>query len=98
MPASRISADAAVFSRRIDRARSARARRERGEGGRPPFAGAPPARVRTVLWQYWFTDPATKRATGRWWNRKLLGLYPPEAERLPDGTITSPGNSPEPVR
>ena len=40
-----------------------------------PFAAAPPAQVRTVLWQYWFTDRATKRATGLWWRRRLLGSY-----------------------
>jgi hypothetical protein len=63
-----------------------------------PFAGRPPQRVRAVIWQYWFTDAATKRATGLWWKRQLLGLYAPEAERLPDGSITVPGDSPEPVR
>ncbi len=40
-----------------------------------PFAGAAPTQVRTVLWRYWFTDWATRRATGRWWNRELLGPY-----------------------
>jgi hypothetical protein len=40
-----------------------------------PFRGAAPTAVRTVLWQYWFTDAATKRATGRWWDRKLLGTF-----------------------
>jgi hypothetical protein len=40
-----------------------------------PFAGKPPDRVRTVLWQYWFSDAATKRATGAWWRRQPLGLF-----------------------
>lgn len=40
-----------------------------------PFAGAPPRAVRTVLWRLWFTDLQTRRRTGRWWNRELLGLY-----------------------
>ena len=40
-----------------------------------PFAGKPPALVRTVVWQYWFTDLATKRRTGAWWNRKELGMF-----------------------
>jgi hypothetical protein len=40
-----------------------------------PFHGKPPARVRTVLWQYWFTDLATKRKTGAWWRRAELGLF-----------------------
>jgi hypothetical protein len=40
-----------------------------------PFHGQPPTLVRTVLWQYWFADLATKRATGVWWRRQLLGPY-----------------------
>jgi hypothetical protein len=40
-----------------------------------PFGGRPPALVRTVLWQYWFTDLATKRATGAWWRRRELGPF-----------------------
>jgi hypothetical protein len=40
-----------------------------------PFGGHPPALVRTVLWQYWFTDPATKRRTGAWWRRQELGPF-----------------------
>ena len=50
-----------------------------------PFAGAPPTAVRTVLWRYWFTDRATKRATGRWWNREELGPYSGTVERGPEG-------------
>jgi lipase maturation factor 1 len=52
-----------------------------------PFPGAPPQRVRTVLWQYWFTDLNTKRATGAWWRRKLLGPYSPGLERTATGKI-----------
>ena len=37
-----------------------------------PFHGRPPALVRTVLWQYWFTDAETKRKTGAWWKRREL--------------------------
>jgi len=51
-----------------------------------PFAGAPPRQVRAVLWRYWFTDRATRRRTGRWWNREELGLYAPVVERRPDGS------------
>jgi len=40
-----------------------------------PFAAAPPTQLRTVLWRYWFTDWATRRRTGRWWNREFLGAY-----------------------
>ncbi len=50
-----------------------------------PFPDAPPKQVRAVLWRYWFTTLAEKRATGLWWRRELIGLYAPVLERLPDG-------------
>ena len=52
-----------------------------------PFAREPPRQVRAVLWQYWFTTLAEKRATGMWWRRQMLGLYAPTLEREPDGSI-----------
>jgi lipase maturation factor 1 len=52
-----------------------------------PFPQVPPKRVRAVLWQYWFTSMAEKRATGNWWRRELLGLYAPTLELQPDGKI-----------
>jgi hypothetical protein len=52
-----------------------------------PFPLEPPRQVRAVLWQYWFTDLSTKRATGYWWRREYRGLYAPALERLPDGRI-----------
>jgi lipase maturation factor 1 len=52
-----------------------------------PFPQVPPRQIRAVLWQYWFTTMAEKRATGRWWRRHLLGLYAPALEREPDGKI-----------
>jgi hypothetical protein len=64
-----------------------------------PFPKAPPKQVRAVLWQYWFTDRATKRATGMWWRREYLGLYAPALERLPDGRFAMravPESLPEP--
>jgi hypothetical protein len=51
-----------------------------------PFPREPPRQIRAVLWQYWFTTRAEKRATGRWWRRQWLGLYAPTLEREPDGT------------
>ena len=45
-----------------------------------PFDGRSPRAVRTVLWQYWFTDRATKRRTGAWWRRSLLGPFAPPVE------------------
>jgi len=52
-----------------------------------PFPQQPPKQVRGVLWQYWFTSMAEKRATGLWWRRQLIGLYAPTLERAPDGRI-----------
>ena len=52
-----------------------------------PFLNTPPQQVRAVLWQYWFTSMAEKRATGNWWRQQLLGLYAPTLERQPDGKI-----------
>ena len=52
-----------------------------------PFPEAPPQQMRAVLWQYWFTTMEEKRATGMWWKRKLIGLYAPVLERLPDGKV-----------
>jgi hypothetical protein len=53
-----------------------------------PFPGNAPRQVRAVIWQYWFSTPAEKRAQGIWWTRQLLGLYAPTLERLPNGKIT----------
>ncbi len=52
-----------------------------------PFPHEPPRQVRAVLWQYWFTTMAEKRAQGFWWRRQFLGLYAPTLERGPDGRI-----------
>jgi len=52
-----------------------------------PFPGAPPVEVRSVIYQYWFTSMKTKRETGLWWRRELLGPYAPTLEREPDGSI-----------
>jgi Lipase maturation factor len=53
-----------------------------------PFGGAPPRRVRVVRWRYWFTDRATRRATGDWWQRDRLGVFAPEVERTADGRLS----------
>jgi hypothetical protein len=52
-----------------------------------PFPGTPPTEVRAVIYQYWFTSMKTKRETGLWWSRQLLGQYAPTLEREPDGSI-----------
>lgn len=43
-----------------------------------PFPEEPPRYVRAVLYEYHFTDAATRRATGAWWRREPRGLYCPE--------------------
>jgi lipase maturation factor 1 len=53
-----------------------------------PFSAGPPRLIRAVLWQYWFTSLAQKRATGDWWTRKYLGVYAPVLERDPQGGVT----------
>jgi lipase maturation factor 1 len=58
-----------------------------------PFPEGPPTAVRTVLWRYWFTDLATKRATGAWWHRELLGPYAGTLSRDSEGRMTLAGGS-----
>ena len=42
-----------------------------------PFPEAPPMYVRAELFDYSFTDFATRRSTGQWWERQPRGLYFP---------------------
>jgi predicted DCC family thiol-disulfide oxidoreductase YuxK len=42
-----------------------------------PFPDAPPKLIRALRYEYRFTDPATRRATGQWWTRELTGPYCP---------------------
>jgi hypothetical protein len=53
-----------------------------------PFHGRPPAMVRTLVWQYWFTDLETKRRTGLWWRRRELGPFTGTLKRASDGGWT----------
>ena len=49
---------------------------------RNPFPDAPPRYIRSVVYDYRFTDIATRRATGAWWRRDPRGLYsPPQSLR-----------------
>jgi len=41
-----------------------------------PFADKPPLYVRALFYDYTYSDAAEK-ARGRWWNRRLLGMYFP---------------------
>lgn len=42
-----------------------------------PFPDTPPRYVRATLYDYHFTDIATKRSEGTWWYRERKGLYCP---------------------
>ena len=44
---------------------------------RNPFPNAPPHYIRAVLYEYRFTDFATRRKTGAWWRREKIGDYLP---------------------
>jgi hypothetical protein len=43
-----------------------------------PFPHAPPRLIRAMLYDYRFTDLATRRRDGTWWLRTLRGPYCPE--------------------
>jgi len=45
--------------------------------GHNPFPDAPPHYVRALVYDYRFTTPAERRATGHWWKRELQGSYMP---------------------
>jgi hypothetical protein len=63
-----------------------------------PFPEQQPVRVRAVIYQYWFTDMKTKRTTGLWWRRELLGEYAPPLEREANGSIQMLEMSTMPLR
>jgi len=42
-----------------------------------PFPETPPRFVRATLYDYSFTDVATKRTEGTWWYRERIGIYCP---------------------
>ena len=44
---------------------------------RNPFPQHPPRYIRAVIYDYHFTDFATRRRTGAWWRRQEKGLYLP---------------------
>ena len=45
--------------------------------GPNPFPNQPPKYIRAQLYEYHFTDRATRRATGEWWRRDYKGSYMP---------------------
>jgi predicted DCC family thiol-disulfide oxidoreductase YuxK len=46
-----------------------------------PFPGEPPRYIRTVVYDYHFTDRQTKRTMGTWWRREEKGPYCPDLSR-----------------
>jgi len=42
-----------------------------------PFPDAPPKDIRAELYDYQFTDSATRHATDAWWERTRAGEYLP---------------------
>ena len=42
-----------------------------------PFPDRPPRYMRAMLYDYHFTDPATRSSTGAWWRREPIGVYVP---------------------
>jgi len=42
-----------------------------------PFPNSPPKFIRAVIYDYSFTDSDTKKTTGAWWQRTLVGNYLP---------------------
>jgi hypothetical protein len=46
--------------------------------GRNPFPDAPPRYIRAQVYDYRFTTPEERKATGEWWHREWKGTYVPE--------------------
>jgi hypothetical protein len=42
-----------------------------------PFPDRPPRFVRALIYEYHFTTPAERAATGEWWTRRVVGTYFP---------------------
>jgi len=59
-----------------------------------PFPRRPPAAVRAVEWQYWFTTSAERAKSGAWWKRDFIGQFAPTARRMPDGSIQLENSEP----
>ena len=51
-----------------------------------PFPESPPRYIRVDGWQYHFTNFKERAATGNWWKRTALGVFPalPWVERQED--------------
>jgi hypothetical protein len=58
-----------------------------------PFPDGPPRYLRATVWEYRFTDPATRRASGAWWTRERPRPYLP-AVRLEGGRLVPAPSTP----
>jgi len=58
--------------------------------GTNPFPEHPPRFLRATLFDYRFSDAATRRASGAWWTREPAGVYLPPV-RLQDGELVIAG-------
>ena len=52
-----------------------------------PFPEHPPRYIRAMVYQYTFTDWATRRKTGAWWKREPLGTYLPTVGLKADAAL-----------
>ncbi len=52
-----------------------------------PFPGEPPRYLRSTLYEYHFTDMATRGKTGAWWTRTFRGLYCPVLQSEGNGVM-----------
>ena len=51
-----------------------------------PFPDRPPRWIRARMYRFTFTTRAERKATGRWWNRELVGeFFPPVHLQQPGG-------------
>ncbi len=48
-----------------------------------PFPDRPPRLLRMVMYRYRFSDPASRRTTGDWWQRERVGLPLPPVSKGP---------------
>ena len=62
-----------------------------------PFPDRPPKYVQAKLYDYRFADRSTRAATGRWWERRLEGLYFPQVSLVDfgraSGSVAPPPNA-----
>ena len=61
--------------------------------GRDPFAGGGPTLIRMPAYQLTFTDLGTRRATGRYWHKELVGEYVPMMYLDASGQVATVSNA-----